>query len=118
MPQTNNRPGDGIPGPISSQSLAGSGRSVSQILPLNTGHRADGATQASNDADEWWAAALLAHRQLDRIGRGIVGEPPAPAYVGAVYAAAQRSKIIEAVGCRVGRNGRLLRVWWGSSGAE
>jgi hypothetical protein len=41
----------------------------------------------------------------------MVGQPHPPNYIGAVFAAAQRSKAIEQVGCRVGGDGRLLRVW-------
>ena len=71
---------------------------------------------------DWWASgAALAIRQLALADRGfdadhvldMVGRPPSPECVGAVFAAARRSNVIEAVGCRVGRDGRLLRVWWG-----
>jgi hypothetical protein len=75
-----------------------------------------------NAATDWWfQGALLAIKQLGRSGRGftadhvldMVGAPTDPHYVGAVFAAAQRQRIVEAVGARVGRDGRLVRVWWG-----
>lgn len=81
-----------------------------------------GVHQAIRSArgDWWYEQAQLAIRQLAAEGRGfdvdhlidLVGEPPAPEYVGAALAAAHRSKHIEAVGARVARDGRLLRIWW------
>lgn len=71
--------------------------------------------------DFWHEGARLAALQLARSGRGfdadhvldLVGQPPSPECVGALFAALQRSGEIEAVGARVARDGRLLRVWWG-----
>lgn len=83
----------------------------------------DGLTTAIDNAvrDWWFVGASAAIRQLALAGRGftadhlldLVGEPTDPHYVGAAFAAARRSNIIEPVGCRVGRGGRLVRVWWG-----
>jgi hypothetical protein len=64
---------------------------------------------------------MLAISQLARSGRGfdiddvldLVGEPTDPHYPGAAFASARRQKLIEPVGARVGRGGRLVRVWWG-----
>jgi hypothetical protein len=73
-------------------------------------------------ASDWWfTGAMVALKQLVLSGRGftvdhlsaMVGEPPDPHYWGALLAAAQKLGIIEAVGARVGRDGRLVRVWWG-----
>ena len=73
-------------------------------------------------ASDWWfQGALMALKQLALSGRGftvdnlleLVGAPTDSHYVGAVFAAAQRLKIVEPVGARVGRDGRLVRVWWG-----
>jgi len=75
-------------------------------------------------ANDWWfQGGLVAIRQLALSGRGftvdhlssMVGEPPDPHYWGALLAAAQKLKIVEAVGARVGRDGRLVRVWWSAS---
>jgi hypothetical protein len=75
-----------------------------------------------NASTDWWfAGALLAIKQLAISGRGftadhlldMVGAPSDPHYLGAVFAAAQRQHVIEPVGARVGRDGRLVRVWWG-----
>jgi hypothetical protein len=75
-----------------------------------------------NASSDWWfEGALVAVRQLALSGRGftvdhlssMVGEPPDPHYWGALLAAAQKLRIVEAVGARVGRDGRLVRVWWG-----
>ena len=63
----------------------------------------------------------MAIRQLAMSGRGftvdnlldLVGAPTDPHYLGALFAAAQRLKFVEPVGARVGRNERLVRVWWG-----
>ena len=74
-----------------------------------------------NAESDWWTTgALLAIQQLAKIGRGfdvdhvldLVGEPTDPHYLGAAFAVARRQKIIEPVGARVGRGGRLVRVWW------
>jgi hypothetical protein len=83
----------------------------------------DGLEQAiDNAARDWWfQGAMVAIRQLALTGRGftpdhlldMVGAPTDPHYLGAVFAAAQRLKIVEAVGSRIGRDGRLVRVWWG-----
>ena len=85
----------------------------------------DGLDQAiANSASDWWAqGALLAIKQLSITGRGftvdhlldMVGAPSDSHYVGAVFAAAQRLRIIEPVGARVGGDGRLVRVWWSAS---
>ena len=64
---------------------------------------------------------MLAIRQLALSGRGftvdhirdMAGEPEDPHYWGALFAAAQKLKIIEAVGARVGRDGQFVSVWWG-----
>jgi len=64
---------------------------------------------------------MLAISQLARSGRGfdvddildLVGQPEVANYCGAAFASARRQKLIEAVGARVGRGGRLVRVWWG-----
>ena len=75
-----------------------------------------------NAASDWWhSGAMLAIKQLALSGcgftvdhiRDMAGEPEDPHYWGALFAAAQKLKIIEAVGARVGRDGRLVRVWWG-----
>jgi hypothetical protein len=86
---------------------------------------AAGLQQAIENAagDWWWDGALLAIRQLALSGRGftvdhlssMVGEPPDPHYWGALLAAAQKLRIVEPVGARVGRDGRLVRVWWSAS---
>jgi hypothetical protein len=83
----------------------------------------DGLEQAiRNSASDWWhSGAILAIRQLALSGRGfdidhirdMAGEPEDPHYWGALFAAAQKLKIIEAVGARVGRDGKLRRIWWG-----
>lgn len=83
----------------------------------------DGLDQAiENSKSDWWTSgAMLPIRQLALAGRGftvdhireMAGEPEDPHYWGALFAAAQKVKIIEAVGARVGRDGRLVRVWWG-----
>ncbi|MBA8794931.1 hypothetical protein FHX74_002559 [Friedmanniella endophytica] len=73
--------------------------------------------------DTWYASARTAVQQLALTGRAftvdqvldLVGQPPASAYVGAVMAGAQRSGLIEPVGCQVGAGGRLVRRWWGLS---
>lgn len=79
-------------------------------------------TAIENATADWWSiGAGLAIDQLARSGRGftidhvleLTGEPTDPHYPGAVMAAAQRRRVIEAVGAVVGRGGRLLRVWWG-----
>jgi hypothetical protein len=78
-----------------------------------------------NASNDWWfQGALVAIRQLALSGRGftvdhlssMIGEPPDPHYWGALFAAAQKLKIIEPVGARVGRDGRLVRLWWGVPG--
>jgi len=84
---------------------------------------ADGLGHAIDNAStDWWTqGALLAIQQLARGGRGfdvdhlldMVGEPTDPHYLGAAFAMAQRLKITEPVGARVGRGGRLVRIWWG-----
>jgi hypothetical protein len=87
-----------------------------------SGYAVDGLQQAINNAaSDWWSqGAALALRQLALGGYfdadmllDLVGEPPHPAYVGAAFAAAWRSGLIEQVGCRVARDQRLLRVWHG-----
>jgi len=73
----------------------------------------------STGSDRWWSGAQLAIAELARSGQNfdagnlleMVGEPHHPNYIGAVFAAAQRSKAIEQVGCRVAPDGRLLRIW-------
>lgn len=78
---------------------------------------------ANASADWWFTGGLLAIRQLAMSGRGftpchvleMVGEPPDPHYVGALFAAAVRKRIVEAVGCRVAADGRLVRVYWAAS---
>lgn len=80
----------------------------------------------SATADWWTHGALLAISQLARTGRGfdadqvidMCGTPSVPHYLGAAFASAQRKGLIEAVGCRVGGGGRLLRVWWGVGPGE
>ena len=71
---------------------------------------------------DWWSeGARLAIRQLAQAGRGfdadhvldMVGAPPSPECVGAIFAGLQRTGEIEAVGARIARDGRLLRIWWG-----
>lgn len=106
---------------------AASSKAVSPAKDLSSTSMAvyaSGLDQAiSNAAGDWWTSgAMLAIRQLAMTGRGfdadhvitMCGMPSDGHYVGAVFAAAQRSKIIEAVGCRVAADGRLLRVWWGA----
>jgi hypothetical protein len=93
------------------------------LADLNTSYAVDGLQTAIDNAasDWWWSGANLAIAQLARSGRGfdvdavldLVGQPEHPAYVGAAFAAAQRRGVIETVGARVGRGGRLRRVWWG-----
>jgi hypothetical protein len=83
----------------------------------------DGLDRAiENAASDWWfQAALLAIQQLGQSGRGftadhlldMVGLPNEPHHVGAVFAAARRQRIAEAVGAAVAADGRLVRVWWG-----
>src|SRR5829696_5054514 len=83
----------------------------------------DGLNRAiENAAADWWTqGALTAIRQLARDSRGftiddvldLVGEPTDPHYPGAAFASARRQRLIEPVGARVGRGGRLVRVWWG-----
>ena len=85
--------------------------------------REAGLEQAIENAtsDWWFQGALVAIKQLAMSGRGftvdhlssMVGEPPDPHCWGALLAAAQKLRIVEAVGARVGRDGRLVRVWWG-----
>lgn len=85
----------------------------------------DGIDRAIENAssDWWYVGALLYVRQIAQMGQGFtaddlldaVGQPPAPEYVGAVFAAAYRSKLIEPVGCRVASDNRLVRVWWAVS---
>ena|SRR5215204_4850447 len=84
---------------------------------------ADGLDRAiENAATDWWMrGAMVAIGQLAREHRGfdvddlldLVGQPNDPHHVGAALAAARRQKLVEAVGARVGRGGRLVRVWWG-----
>jgi hypothetical protein len=83
----------------------------------------DGLEQAiRNSASDWWhGGAMLAIKQLALSGRGfdvdhirdLAGEPEDPHYWGAVFASAQKLKVIEAVGARIGRDGKLRRIWWG-----
>jgi hypothetical protein len=90
---------------------------------LTPGRPQDGLDRAiENAASDWWfQGALVAIKQLATSGRGftvenlsgMVGEPPDPHYWGALFAAAQKLRIIEPVGARLGRDGRLVRVWWG-----
>ena len=72
-----------------------------------------------NAASDWWTqGALTAIRQLARDRRGftiddvldLVGEPTDPHYPGAAFASARRQKVVEAIGARIGRGGRLVRV--------
>jgi hypothetical protein len=84
---------------------------------------ADGLAQAIDNAsrDWWFQGAVQAVTQLAMSGRGftvdqvaqMVGEPPDHHYWGALFAAAQRRRICEPVGARLGSDGRLVRVWWG-----
>src|SRR5215213_6618067 len=84
---------------------------------------ADGLDRAiENAATDWWTqGAMVAISQLARSGRGfdvddvldLVGQPEVANYCGAAFASARRQKIIEPVCARVGRGGRLVRVWWG-----
>lgn len=75
-----------------------------------------------NASSDWWSSgAALAIRQLASVGYfdadmllDLVGEPPHGAYVGAAFAAAWRSGVNEQVGCRIARDGRLVRVWFGT----
>jgi hypothetical protein len=76
----------------------------------------------ANAARDWWyQGGLVAIRQLVRTRRvftidqlsDMIGEPPDPHYWGALFAGAQKLRIIEPVGARVGRDGRLVRLWWG-----
>lgn len=92
------------------------------LSSTSTAVYASGLDQAmTNAASDWWSqGAALALRQLALGGYfdadmllDLVGEPPHPAYVGAAFAAAWRSGLIEQVGCRVARDQRLLRVWHG-----
>ena len=87
-----------------------------------TGYAVGGLQQAIDNAssDWWWTGAVQAIKQLAIVGYfdadrllNLVGEPPHPSYLGAAFAAAQRSGWIEAVGCRIAVDGRLLRVWHG-----
>lgn len=76
---------------------------------------------ANASADWWFTGAMVALQQLAITARGftvdhlvdLVGEPPDPHYLGSVFSAAQKMSMVEAVGCKVGRGGRLVRVWWG-----
>lgn len=92
------------------------------LSSTSTAVYASGLDQAmSNAASDWWSqGAALALRQLALGGYfdadmllDLVGEPPHPAYVGAAFAAAWRSGLIEQVGCRVARDQRLVKVWHG-----
>lgn len=66
---------------------------------------------------------MLAVKQLALSGRGftvdhirdMAGGPEDPHYWGDLLAAARKLKIVEPVGARVGRDGRLVRVWWSAS---
>lgn len=71
---------------------------------------------------DWWSdGAALAIKQLATAGRGftsehlidLVGEPHEPHLLGAAFAAAQRSRVIEAIGATIGRDGKPRRIWWG-----
>lgn len=95
---------------------------VTNLNSTSTAVYAIGLDQAiTNAASDWWSqGAALALHQL-ALGSyfdadtllDLVGEPPHPAYVGAAFAAAWRSGLIEQVGCRVASDGRLVRVWHG-----
>lgn len=99
--------------------ITSSGRAPS----ISAADDANGLDRAiANSASDWWTqGALLAIKQLARSGHGftvdhvldMVGAPTDPHYLGAVLASAQRQHIIERVGARVGRDGRLVGVWWG-----
>src|SRR5215212_1619225 len=114
MPRVRNGPGLGTePG---SENFA----TASTLARAGDG---DGLDRAIENAEsDWWTqGALTAIRQLARDRRGftiddvldLVGEPTDPHYPGAAFASARRQKVVEAVGARVGRGGRLVRVWWG-----
>ena len=80
----------------------------------------------SASRDWWYQGAMVAVQQLARSGRGfdvdhvasLTGEPPAAVYWGALFAAATKLGVVEAVGCRVAGDGRLVRVYWGSPDAR
>src|SRR3712207_1453683 len=76
---------------------------LSRDFHSSTRFYADGLDQAiSNASTDWWSiGAAVAIRQLALGGYfdadsllDLVGEPPHPAYVGAAFAAAQRSAVI------------------------
>ena len=83
-----------------------------------------GQAVAERRQSDWWSAAAQCSRDpassplsgrgftVDHI-RDMAGEPEDPHYWGALFAAAQRLKIVGAVGARIGRDNRLCRVWWG-----
>lgn len=79
-----------------------------------------GIGEAVNTTADWWSAgAQLAIRQLAQNGYfdadmllDLMGEPPHSSYVGAAFASAWRAGVIEQVGCRVARDGRLVRIWF------
>lgn len=102
---------------------AGAALSSSATPPsLSLSYAPSGLEAAIDNAHlDWWATgAQLALVQLAKAGRGftvddlldLVGQPPAPQYVGAVLAAAQRLRLIEPVGCQIGRDGRMVRRWF------
>lgn len=75
----------------------------------------------ANAASDWFTSgALLAIEQLAKARQGftvddvldLTGMPSDPHYVGAAMALAQRRGVVEAVGCKVGRGGRMVRVWY------
>ena len=79
-------------------------------------------TAIDNATTDWWfQGAMAALKQLALADRGftadnvldLVGAPTDFHYVGVLFAVAQRQRVIEGVGCRVGRDGRLVRIWWG-----
>lgn len=76
-----------------------------------------------NAGHDWWfGGGMTAIRQLARRTSpftvddlvDLVGQPPAANYWGALFAAATRRGLIEAVGCQLGRDGRMVRRWYGT----
>lgn len=87
---------------------------------LSTAPYVSGLDQAIGNADPWWSScAATAIRHLASSAGtfdadmllDLVGPPPHPAYVGAAFAGAWRSQVIEQAGCRVAVDGRLIRIW-------
>jgi hypothetical protein len=108
------------PGAVHAGASETSPRLATILSPRADGTGLDQAI-GSASTDWWFRGALLAIKQLARSGRGftadhvlaMVGAPTGPHYVGAAFAAARRQRIVEAVGARLGQDGRLVRVWLG-----